>query len=148
MFNGGGNMAGMMKKVQKMQNEMKKMQDELRKKTVEVSSGGGAVKVVMDRNGDALYFSRSPIPYPRSTPRVPVYEHIGIYGYRSGFLKRYAELPMTPLAETESLEQLKILEHGYRLRVAVTRCGGLGPSVDTAEDLEAVRRMLERTKKP
>ena len=107
-----------------------------------------AVKVVLGQNGDALYFSRSPIPYPRSTPRVPVYEHIGIYGYRSGFLKRYAELPMTPLAETESLEQLKILEHGYRLRVAVTRCGGLGPSVDTAEDLEAVRRMLERTKKP
>ena len=107
-----------------------------------------AVKVVLGQNGDALYFSRSPIPYPRSTPRVPVYEHIGIYGYRSGFLKRYAELPMTPLAETESLEQLKILEHGYRLRVAVTRCGGAGPSVDTAEDLEAVRRMLERTKNP
>ena len=105
-------------------------------------------KVAFDVHGDALYFSRSPIPYPRSTPRVPVYEHIGIYGYRSGFLKRYAELPMTPLAETESLEQLKILEHGYRLRVAVTRCGGSGPSVDTAEDLEAVRRMLERTKNP
>ena len=111
-------------------------------------SNPNAVKVVLGQNGDALYFSRSPIPYPRSTPRVPVYEHIGIYGYRSGFLKRYAELPMTPLAETESLEQLKILEHGYRLRVAVTRCGGSGPSVDTAEDLEAVRRMLERTKKP
>ena len=111
-------------------------------------SNPNAGKVVLGQNGDALYFSRSPIPYPRSTPRVPVYEHIGIYGYRSGFLKRYAELPMTPLAETESLEQLKILEHGYRLRVAVTRCGGLGPSVDTAEDLEAVRRMLERTKKP
>lgn len=111
-------------------------------------SNPNAVKVVLGQNGDALYFSRSPIPYPRSTPRVPVYEHIGIYGYRSGFLKRYAELPMTPLAETESLEQLKILEHGYRLRVAVTRCGGLGPSVDTAEDLEAVRQMLERTKNP
>ena len=111
-------------------------------------SNPNAVKVVLGQNGDALYFSRSPIPYPRSTPRVPVYEHIGIYGYRSGFLRRYAELPMTPLAETESLEQLKILEHGYRLRVAVTRCGGLGPSVDTAEDLEAVRRMLERTKNP
>ena len=107
-----------------------------------------AVKMVLGQNGDALYFSRSPIPYPRSTPRVPVYEHIGIYGYRSGFLRRYADLPMTPLAETESLEQLKILEHGYRLRVAVTRCGGAGPSVDTAEDLEAVRRMLERTKNP
>lgn len=101
-----------------------------------------AVKVVLDRNGDALYFSRSPIPYPRSTPRVPVYEHIGIYGYRSGFLKRYAGLPMTPLAETESLEQLKVLENGYRIRVAVTRCGDAGPSVDTPEDLEAVRKML------
>ena len=111
-------------------------------------SNPNAVKVVLGLDGDALYFSRSSIPYPRSTPRIPVYEHIGLYGYRSGFLRRYAELPMTPLAETESLEQLKILEHGYRLRVAVTRCGGLGPSVDTAEDLEAVRRMLERTKNP
>ena len=54
---------------------------------------------------------------------------------------------MTPLAETESLEQLKILEHGYRLRVAVTRCGGAGPSVDTAEDLEAVRRMLKEARR-
>ena len=61
-----------------------------------------AVKVVLGQNGDALYFSRSPIPYPRSTPRVPVYEHIGIYGYRSDFLRRYVELPMTPLAEAES----------------------------------------------
>ncbi len=111
-------------------------------------SNPNAVKVVLGLDGDALYFSRSSIPYPRSTPRIPVYEHIGLYGYRSGFLRRYAELPMTPLAETESLEQLKILEHGYRLRVAVTRCGGAGPSVDTAEDLEAVRRMLERTKNP
>ena len=101
-----------------------------------------AVKVVCDRNGDALYFSRSLIPYPRSTPRIPVYEHIGIYGYRADFLRRYVELPMTPLAEAESLEQLKVLEHGYKIRVAATRCEGAGPSVDTAEDLEAVRKIL------
>ena len=101
-----------------------------------------AVKVALARNGDALYFSRSLIPYPRNTPRLPVYEHIGIYGYRADFLRRYVALPMTPLAETESLEQLKVLENGYRIRVAVTRCGDAGPSVDTPEDLEAVRKML------
>ena len=111
-------------------------------------SNPNAVKVVLGQNGDALYFSRSPIPYPRSTPRVPVYEHIGIYGYRSDFLRRYVELPMTPLAEAESLEQLKVLEHGYKIHAAETHCTDAGPSVDTAEDLEAVRRMLERTKNP
>ena len=105
-----------------------------------------AVKVVLDRNGDALYFSRSLIPYPRGALRVPVYEHIGIYGYRADFLKRCVELPMTPLAETESLEQLKVLEHGYKIRTAVTRCADAGPSVDTPEDLEAVRAILEGAK--
>ena len=107
-----------------------------------------AVKVALARNGDALYFSRSLIPYPRNTPRLPVYEHIGIYGYRADFLRRYVALPMTPLAETESLEQLKVLENGYRIRVAVTRCVDAGPSVDTAEDLEAVRQLLAGTGSP
>lgn len=107
-----------------------------------------AVKVALARNGDALYFSRSLIPYPRNTPRLPVYEHIGIYGYRADFLRRYVALPMTPLAETESLEQLKVLENGYRIRVAATRCGDAGPSVDTAEDLEAVRQLLAGTGSP
>ena len=75
------------------------------------------VKVVMDCRGDALYFSRSLIPYPRNAPKIPAYQHIGIYGYTAAFLRLYATLPMTPLAEAESLEQLKALEHGYKIRV-------------------------------
>lgn len=100
------------------------------------------VKVVTAQNGDALYFSRSLIPYPRNEPSVPVYQHIGIYGYTAEFLMRYAELPMTPLAETESLEQLKALEHGYKIRVRVTACRESGRGVDTPEDLEEVRKIL------
>ncbi|MCR4817913.1 MAG: 3-deoxy-manno-octulosonate cytidylyltransferase [Fretibacterium sp.] len=101
-----------------------------------------AVKVVMSQAGDALYFSRSIIPYPRHEPTVPIYQHIGIYGYTADFLRRYVELPMTPLAEAESLEQLKVLEHGYKIRVKVTACACAGRGVDTPEDLEAVRRLL------
>ena len=100
------------------------------------------VKVVMAQNGDALYFSRSPIPYPRHEPSIPFYQHIGIYGYTADFLRRYVELPMTPLAEAESLEQLKVLENGYKIRVKVTSCAYVGRGVDTPEDLEAVRRLL------
>ena len=100
------------------------------------------VKVARAQNGDALYFSRSLIPYPRSEPSVPVWQHIGIYGYTADFLRRYVSLPMTPLAEAESLEQLKILEHGYRIRVKVTACPCTGRGVDTPEDLEAVRKIL------
>ena len=100
------------------------------------------VKVVLAQNGDALYFSRSLIPYPRHEPAVPVYQHIGIYGYSMAFLRRYAELPMTPLAEAESLEQLKALEHGYRIRVRVTASALPSRGVDTPEDLEAVRDIL------
>ena len=100
------------------------------------------VKVVLSQPGDALYFSRSLIPCPRHEPRVPFYQHIGIYGYTADFLKRYAALPMTPLAETESLEQLKILEHGYKIRVKITACSEPGRGVGTPEDLEAVRKIL------
>ena len=114
----------------------------------EARANPNVVKVVLDRNGDALYFSRSLIPYPRNTPRVPVYEHIGIYGYRAGFLRRYVALPMTPLAEAESLEQLKVLENGHKIRTAVTRCTDAGPSVDTPEDLEAVRKILKGEEAP
>ncbi|MGI6783856.1 MAG: 3-deoxy-manno-octulosonate cytidylyltransferase [Aminivibrio sp.] len=99
------------------------------------------VKVVMDRQGNALYFSRSPVPYLRVKGAAPVYRHIGIYGYRRDFLFTYAGLPPTPLSEAESLEQLKILEHGYKMMVAVTK-GRCGPSVDTPEDLERVRAII------
>ena len=101
-----------------------------------------AVKVVLAQDGDALYFSRSVIPYKRNKSDLPVYQHIGIYGYSTDFLKKYVSLPNTPLSDAESLEQLKILEHGFKIRVKVTssKCESVG--VDTPEDLQRVREIL------
>jgi 3-deoxy-manno-octulosonate cytidylyltransferase (CMP-KDO synthetase) len=98
------------------------------------------VKVVLDARGYALYFSRSPIPYPRA-PGATCYRHAGIYGYRAGFLKQYAALPPSPPEKAEGLEQLRVLWHGYRIAVAVSDTE-IAPGVDTPQDLEAVRRML------
>lgn len=80
------------------------------------------VKVITDLNSDALYFSRSPIPYLRSSPanNLPTYHHMGIYAFRYDFLLRYTTLPQTPLEIAESLEQLRTLEHGYQIRVCLT----------------------------
>lgn len=100
------------------------------------------VKVVRDLRGFALYFSRSPIPFPRVRGACQPYVHIGIYGFRREFLLRYAALEPTPLSTAESLEQLKIIEHGYSMKVVVTEADQAGPSVDTPEDLEAVRRIM------
>lgn len=97
------------------------------------------VKVVMDREGYALYFSRSRIPFPRE-PGAAVYRHAGIYGYRVGFLKRFSRLKASPLEQAEALEQLRALWHGYRIAVAVSETA-IPPGVDTPRDLEAVRRM-------
>src|SRR5262245_12872880 len=99
------------------------------------------VKVVLDAQGYALYFSRSQIPYPREKGGSSWYRHAGIYGYRVGFLKRYASLAPSPLEKTEALEQLRVLWHGYRIAVAVSEAE-IPPGVDTPQDLEAVRRML------
>jgi 3-deoxy-manno-octulosonate cytidylyltransferase (CMP-KDO synthetase) len=98
------------------------------------------VKVVLDAQGYALYFSRSQIPYPRE-PGGRWYRHAGIYAYRVGFLKRYSALPPCPLEKTEALEQLRVLWHGHRIAVAVSEME-IPPGVDTPQDLEAVRRML------
>jgi len=98
------------------------------------------VKVVMDAQGYALYFSRSRIPYPREQGGV-CYRHAGIYGYRVEFLKRYAALAPSPLEKAEALEQLRVLWHGHRIAVAVSEAE-IPPGVDTPQDLEAVRRML------
>lgn len=98
------------------------------------------VKVVMDAQGYALYFSRSRIPYPRA-PGAKCYRHAGIYGYRVGFLKKYARLKAPALERAEALEQLRVLWHGYRIAVALS-AAEIPPGVDTPEDLEAVRRML------
>ncbi len=100
-----------------------------------------AVKVVTDLQGYALYFSRSLLPFPRNDAGVPIYKHIGIYAYRRDFLLTYAKLTPTPLEQTESLEQLRALEHGYRIKVLKTDFKSIG--VDTMEDLEKVNQLLK-----
>ena len=100
-----------------------------------------AVKVVLARDGSALYFSRSPIPYPRSSEGAAPLKHLGIYGYQREALLRLAGLPPTPLERSESLEQLRALENGIPIRVLVVDRGS--PGVDTAEDLERVETILK-----
>lgn len=99
------------------------------------------VKVVTDRQGYALYFSRSLIPYPRQAGVVPAYKHIGLYGYRRDFLLQYAAMEPTPLERAESLEQLRALENGHRILVLETPCASVG--VDTPEDLRRVEAILQ-----
>lgn len=103
------------------------------------------VKVVTDKDGYALYFSRSLMPYPREDTDCPVYKHIGIYAYRRDFLLKYAKMPQTMLEKTESLEQLRVLENGFRIKVIESDANFVG--VDTAEDLSRVneiyRKMLD-----
>lgn len=108
------------------------------------------VKVVTDRSGAALYFSRAPIAWwrdgmaqgrPAALPSPAPLRHIGVYGYRAGFLRRFPALEPAPLERTESLEQLRTLWHGERIAVHLSDHAP-GPGVDTAEDLERVRRML------
>ena len=97
------------------------------------------VKVVTDRAGDAIYFSRCPIPHGPATAH---FKHIGLYVYKSDFLMAYPNLPIGPLEQTERLEQLRALESGYKIRVAETDYESV--AVDTAEDLERVRELFER----
>lgn len=98
----------------------------------------GMVKVVTDKEGFALYFSRSPIPYARQGQ--PKYlKHVGLYAYRPAFLQQYASMAQTPLEQAESLEQLRALENGHRIAVFVSRY--VGYEVNTPEDYDAfVRR--------
>lgn len=102
------------------------------------------VKVVRGQNGRALYFSRSLVPYPRNITKCPVYEHLGIYAFTKEFLLKFVELPPTPLMETESLEQLRILEHGYTMAVIPTKYPSKGPNVNTPEDIEKIRRIMKK----
>jgi 3-deoxy-manno-octulosonate cytidylyltransferase (CMP-KDO synthetase) len=103
------------------------------------------VKVVADRAGNALYFSRAPVPHFRleaeatgRTDTAVAFRHVGLYAYRRAFLLALAALPQTPLEIAESLEQLRALEHGFRIRTVETHFDSIG--VDTPEDLERVRR--------
>jgi 3-deoxy-manno-octulosonate cytidylyltransferase (CMP-KDO synthetase) len=110
------------------------------------------VKVVTDANGRALYFSRAPIPWSRDAfasgrdrlpPGLPARRHVGLYAYRAGFLRRFPQLPLAPLEQHESLEQLRALAHGFGIAV-IELPEALPPGVDTPEDLERVRAMLLR----
>jgi 3-deoxy-manno-octulosonate cytidylyltransferase (CMP-KDO synthetase) len=106
----------------------------------ELADTNGPNKVVLDQAGFALYFSRAPIPYRRQPGLVTPLRHIGIYVFRAPFLQRFAALPPTPLERTETLEQLRALEHGVRIRVLVTPQPSLG--VDTPADLERFAAQL------
>ncbi len=97
-----------------------------------------AVKVVLNQQREALYFSRAAVPYDRTQSAPTYYRHIGIYAYRVGFLKKYAQHATSPLEVAESLEQLRVLWHGYR--IAVHLASELPPAgIDTPEDLARVR---------
>ncbi len=97
----------------------------------------GIVKVVTDLNNNAIYFSRSPIPYFRQNINAPVYHHIGLYAFRRDFLLQYTKLPVTPLEQTESLEQLRAIEHGFKIRVCLTENKTL--EINTAEEYEQAK---------
>lgn len=117
------------------------------------------VKVVVDRSDNALYFSRTPVPYGAGAPppggpggpgepargatgpAVRMFKHVGLYGYRRAFLLQLAALAPTPLETAESLEQLRALEHGARIRTPETEFDSIG--VDTPDDLERVRRQMQ-----
>jgi 3-deoxy-manno-octulosonate cytidylyltransferase (CMP-KDO synthetase) len=118
-------------------------------------SNPNVVKCVVDRKGFALYFSRSPIPYVRedegqesSRGHHPgdisgrYFKHVGIYAYTKDFLFTYTNLPKSTLESDEKLEQLRVLEHGYKIKTVETRYDTIG--VDTQEDLDAVREILAR----
>ena len=107
------------------------------------------VKVVIDQQGFALYFSRAPIPWPRdqasgTLPESGAQRHLGIYAYRVAFLHRFVRWPMSELETAEKLEQLRAMEHGVKIHVAVAREMPPG-GVDTAHDLELVRELVRRS---
>jgi len=126
----------------------------------EDAANPNVVKVVVDRDGFALYFSRAPIPHWRDalssgfgvrgsgqlpTPQNPeprTYKHLGVYGYQRHFLLKFPSLEPTPLEQAEQLEQLRALEHGYRIKLLETVHDSIG--VDTPEDLQRVEAMFQK----
>ena len=112
-------------------------------KTEEEACNPSIVKCVVDQQNNALYFSRSLIPANKKqhfNPQGPYYRHIGLYVYRPTFLLHYQTLRPTPLQLEEDLEQLKVLEHGYRIKVAVTDTASIG--IDTPEDLNQIEQWI------
>lgn len=102
-----------------------------------------AVKVVVNQMGEALYFSRALIPYPREGFAMPPLKHIGVYAYRRSFLLTYAKTEQTPLEKTESLEQLRALETGHKIGVIRIETEDIG--IDTEEDLKKANEFFERS---
>lgn len=111
----------------------------------EDASSPHAVKVVLNREGNALYFSRSLIPYPRDTQTFDWMRHLGIYAYTIRFLMRFVAWPVGRLERVESLEQLRALENGASIRVLSTRKGGVG--VDTPADALIVEEILRKKRR-
>lgn len=103
----------------------------------------GVVKVVSDLDGNALFFSRSIIPYPRKPEHCEYFEHVGMYVYRKDFLLKYVTWEPTKLELAEGLEQMRVMEHGYKIRITETKYPRVAPCIDTAEDLEQAREYLK-----
>jgi 3-deoxy-manno-octulosonate cytidylyltransferase (CMP-KDO synthetase) len=102
------------------------------------------VKVLINAENEALYFSRAPIPFYRDEPFKPLpnlLRHIGVYVYRNAFLQKFLQWPEGQLENVEKLEQLRILEKGYRIGVVMSDT--LSPGVDTAEDIENVEKLIQ-----
>src|SRR5579883_1430094 len=109
------------------------------------ASPASGTTVVFDLNKNALYFTKAVIPYLRKAGHAAIYRHIGLYGYRKAALFRYIALPPSPLEQTEGLEQLRALEHGMKVRIAIVDYRGRTHwSVDTPEDAAAAERIIER----
>lgn len=100
----------------------------------------GVVKVITDLNGNAIYFSRSPIPYYREKVTAPVYHHMGLYAFRRDFLLHYKTLPETPLQKAEALEQLRVIEHGFRIQVCLTEERTL--EINTPQEYELAQQFV------
>lgn len=123
--------------------------------SVEEFFNPNVVKVVCDVRGHALYFSRAPIPWPRDAfvaertklpDALPAWRHIGLYAYRCSFLRRYGALLPSPLEEFEALEQLRVLWHGFRIRVAMA-AHAPEAGVDTLQELERMRSKFDVSRK-
>jgi 3-deoxy-manno-octulosonate cytidylyltransferase (CMP-KDO synthetase) len=111
--------------------------------SLEEAARPSIVKCVLDKYGNALYFSRALIPSAKTMEKLEnsvIYRHLGIYAFRKEFLSRYGELPPTPLQMAEDLEQLKVLEHGYRIKVAIVDDVAIG--IDTPEDISKIEKIL------
>ena len=116
--------------------------------TIEAANNPNSPKIVTDQRGFALYFSRSVIPYLRGQEQAtwlshfPYLKHLGIYAYRREVLREVTQLPQSPLEKAESLEQLRWLENGYRIRVGITNVETVG--IDTPEDLQRAEEFLKQ----